>query len=268
MFRNHKAIILRALVTSSTLAANACLAIANPVLAQQQVVAGAGIDADLQIKSLLKKLDALLGQDQTSSADTVGILISVGDLLPSASDTGQQLMREFPEHLRARAKELRDAGSVAKSIDYEAFADVAALYTKGQQQSSKPAADIAGNTAKGPASMPVPKPPDPWYFGSPGLAPAVQRTLLERGDLMLQQRNVAGARMLFARAASAGVGVAALKLANTYDPDYIRAHNLIGIKGDPQQAEAWYYKAAALGEKDAEQRLKTLGGQRKTVATQ
>jgi TPR repeat protein len=217
---------------------------------------------------LLKKLDALLGQDQTNSSDTVGILISVGDLLPSASDTGQQLMREFPEHLRARAKELRDGGSVAKSIDYEAFADVAGLYAKEQQQPSKLATDIGARASKEPAQTPAPKPPGSQYFSSPTLPPAVQRTLLERGDSMLQQRNVAGARMLFARAASAGVGIAALKMANTYDPDFIAAHNLIGIKGDPLEAEAWYRKAAALGERDAEQRLKTLEGQRKTVATQ
>jgi TPR repeat protein len=85
---------------------------------------------------------------------------------------------------------------------------------------------------------------------------------------MLQQRNVAAARMLFARAANSGVGIAALKLANTYDPGFIAERNLIGIKGDPQEAEAWYRKAAALGEKQAEQRLKSLEGQRKTVATQ
>lgn len=268
MMRNRKAIILRALVTSSALAVGAYFTLAEPVLAQQQTVLKSRPETDLQIKSLLNKLDALLGQEQTSSAETVGILISVGDLLPFASDAGQQVVREFPQQLRARAKELRDDGRLTKSIDYEAFAEVAALYAKDQKQSSKPAIDIRANAAGVPAPVADKPAPVSSYSGPPTLPAAVQRTLLERGDAMLQQRNVAAARMLYARAANAGVGVAALKLANTYDPGFITEHNLIGIKGDMQQAETWYRKAAALGEKQAEQRLKSLEGERKTVATQ
>jgi TPR repeat protein len=266
--RNRKAIILHALVTLSALAGGSYFILTKPVFAQQQPVLGSRPEADLQIKSLLKKLEALLGQDQTSSAETVGILISVGELLPSASDTGQQLMQEFPQQLRARAKELRDDGRLTKSIDYEAFAEVAALYTNGHQQSGKPATDVRTNAAKPPAPVPDATALVPLYPDPSALPSTVQRTLLERGDAMLQQRNVAAARMLFARAANSGVGIAALKLANTYDPGFIAERNLIGIKGDPQEAEAWYRKAAALGEKQAEQRLKSLEGQRKTVAKQ
>ena len=91
---------------------------------------------------------------------------------------------------------------------------------------------------------------------------------MERGDAMLNQRNVVAARLLFARAADAGVGLAAIKLAETYEPQFIADHNLIGIKGNEQEAEAWYRKAAALGETQADQRLRTLEGRRKTLATQ
>ena len=91
---------------------------------------------------------------------------------------------------------------------------------------------------------------------------------MERGDAMLNQRNVVAARLLFARAADAGVGIAALKLAETYDSGFIADHNLIGIKSDQHEAEAWYRKAAALGERQAEQRLKTLEERRKALATQ
>jgi TPR repeat protein len=91
---------------------------------------------------------------------------------------------------------------------------------------------------------------------------------MERGDAMLNQRNVVAARLLFARAADAGVGIAALKLAQTYDSGFIADHNLIGIKGDQHEAEIWYRKAAALGERQAEQRLKALEERRKTLATQ
>ena len=100
------------------------------------------------------------------------------------------------------------------------------------------------------------------------LSLATQRTLMDRGNAMLNQRNVVAARLLFARAADAGVGIAALKLAQTYDSGFIADHNLIGIKGDQHEAEIWYRKAAALGERQAEQRLKALEERRKTLATQ
>jgi TPR repeat protein len=266
--RNRKAIILRALVTSSVLATSAGLAMAEPVLSEQRSVSNSKFGADTQIKSLLKKLYTLLGQDQINSAESVELLMSVSDLLPNASATGQQLMREFPEQLRARAKELRDGGSLATSINYEAFAEVAALYAKSSDRPSDLATEVSATTTREPAPLPDASVTVSSFSAPPALPAAVQRTLLERGDAMLQQRDVAAARMLFTRAANAGAGVAALKLANTYDPGFIRDHNLIGIKGDPQEAEAWYRKAAALGEKEAEQRLKSLKGQRKTVATQ
>jgi hypothetical protein len=268
MVPNRKVIILHALVISSALAASAYPSLAEPVLAEQSSAPNARLEADSQIASLLKKLDTLLGQDQTSSTETVSVLIAVGDLLPFASDTGRQLMREFPQHLRARARELRDSGMLTRSIDYEAFAEVAALYAKGQQQPSGVITDISTSAVKEPSPMTDAQAPVSSYSDPSTLPAAVQRTLLERGDLMLQQRNVAAARMLFARAANAGVGIAALKLANTYDPDFITAHKLIGIKGDPVEAETWYRKAAALGEKEAERHLKGLVGRSKRVATQ
>jgi len=86
--RNRKAIILRALVTSSVLATSAGLAMAEPVLSEQQSVSNSKFGADTQIKSLLKKLYTLLGQDQINSAESVELLMSVSDLLPNASATG------------------------------------------------------------------------------------------------------------------------------------------------------------------------------------
>ncbi len=50
------------------------------------------------------------------------------------------------------------------------------------------------------------------------------------------------------------------ELANTYDPVFLQENNLLGIKPDPVAAEKWYRKAAAMGETEAEQRLKSLNG--------
>jgi TPR repeat protein len=86
----------------------------------------------------------------------------------------------------------------------------------------------------------------------------VQRTLVDRGNAMLNLGNVSAARMLFTRAAESGIGIAAFKLANTYDPMFLHENNLLGIKPDPAAAEAWYRKAAAMGEVEAERRLQSL----------
>jgi TPR repeat protein len=75
---------------------------------------------------------------------------------------------------------------------------------------------------------------------------------------MLTLGNVSAARMLYQRAADAGVGVAALKLAETYDPVFLAARELRGVKPDPVAAEAWYRRAAELGDVEA---TKRLGGQ-------
>jgi TPR repeat protein len=77
---------------------------------------------------------------------------------------------------------------------------------------------------------------------------------------MLGLGNVSAARMLYQRAADAGVGVAARKLAETYDPAFLTAHDLRGIKPDPVAAGAWYRRAEALGDAEAIERLRSQQG--------
>ena len=75
---------------------------------------------------------------------------------------------------------------------------------------------------------------------------------------MLSLGDVSAARSLYQRAAESGVGIAALKLADTYDPDFLADHHLRGIKGDPAEAAKWYRKAASLGASQADEQLKIL----------
>jgi TPR repeat protein len=83
---------------------------------------------------------------------------------------------------------------------------------------------------------------------------------------MLRLGDVSAARMLFVRAAELGIGIAALKVADTYDPAFLAEHNLRGIKADPVEAETWYRKAQAMGEPQAEEHLKSLE-RRRLLAT-
>ncbi len=79
---------------------------------------------------------------------------------------------------------------------------------------------------------------------------------------MLGLGDIVAARMLFIHAASSGIGVAALKVGDTYNPGVLTGLNLRGIKADAGEAEAWYRKAQALGEPQAEERLEKPQGHR------
>ncbi len=86
---------------------------------------------------------------------------------------------------------------------------------------------------------------------------AVEQSV-QRGDAMLGNYNIFAARMLYEYAAKAGSARAAMKLAETYDASFLNRLKVIGPKPDPALAAEWYGKAAALGDQQAEARLRTL----------
>ena len=82
--------------------------------------------------------------------------------------------------------------------------------------------------------------------------------LIEHGQKMIDVGYFAGARAYFKRAAEAGSGEAALQLGATYDPEFIVQIGAHGIKGDPDQAQAWYQRAKQLGVEGAAAKLEAL----------
>lgn len=116
----------------------------------------------------------------------------------------------------------------------------------------------------------------PPTVGKTGIAPAVMpphagvttRTtkelaaaaaLARRGDAMLALQDISAARGFYEYAANAGNAHAAAALAETYDPSFLNHLGAVGTKPNPAMAADWYRKAAALGDQDAEARLRTLG---------
>lgn len=91
-----------------------------------------------------------------------------------------------------------------------------------------------------PANGPASEPPAPQPAGDTAMLLGHGRTLFETGD-------VAGARLLFRRAADAGDAAAAAALGATYDPVVLAQRFTRGIDPDPQEAERWYALARALG---------------------
>jgi hypothetical protein len=206
-----------------------------------------------------------------ASQESVEIHASAGkeaDTSPVATTPSHIGKVPRPYQLSQQQRKAEEGMSVTASREADpSSAETAALFGPSRRETSMThAATPNPESASNPS--PSSQVTDEHRSGPSTLSLATQQTLMERGDAMLNQRNIVAARLLFARAADAGIGIAALKLAETYDYGFIADHNLIGIKGDQHQAEAWYRKAAALGEKQAEQRLKTLEEHRKTLATQ
>jgi TPR repeat protein len=82
--------------------------------------------------------------------------------------------------------------------------------------------------------------------------------MLDKGQQFLAQGNIVIARAYFARAAELGSAVAALRLAETYDP-HEPGHLVYGLRRDPSEARKWYQRAVELGVSEAKEKLRRLG---------
>ena len=117
---------------------------------------------------------------------------------------------------------------------------------------SPPPVDVA--TPPKTALTPGPTPTSP----SPPVA-ALVVGLVERGDMLFSTGDMAAARLFYERAANVGDAQAALRLGESFDPNFLQAHAR-GVKGDPVTAISWYRRARELGSADAEILLKSLEG--------
>lgn len=115
---------------------------------------------------------------------------------------------------------------------------------------SPPAPDTA--TPSGPAPQAAAPPMTPQD------RERVQR-LMKKGDEHLTEGNVAAARLVYERAAEAGLAQAAMALAATFDEGELARLAVRGIQPDSNEARRWYERARQLGAADADQRLRRLG---------
>jgi hypothetical protein len=83
--------------------------------------------------------------------------------------------------------------------------------------------------------------------------------LLQRGDELVAEGNIAPARLLYERAISLGLAQAAMALAATFDPNEFKKLNVQGIEPSTREARRWYERARELGADEADLRLRRLG---------
>jgi TPR repeat protein len=84
------------------------------------------------------------------------------------------------------------------------------------------------------------------------------RALLARGNALEATGDLAGARLVFQRAAEAGNARAAFMLAETYDPIVLETLRESGLASNIETARVWYAKAKDLGSDEAPERLERL----------
>jgi TPR repeat protein len=107
------------------------------------------------------------------------------------------------------------------------------------------------------ARPPVELPQTPAFEPKPpakqpnAISPEFVRALVQRGDGLILLGDISGARRLYSLAAADGDGQAAKQLGDTYSPEFLADHHVQGLQPDLNTAEAWYRKAAALGNSDA-----------------
>lgn len=82
--------------------------------------------------------------------------------------------------------------------------------------------------------------------------------LLGRGDQMMEEGDVASARLYYERAVDIGLAEAAISLAETYDPGELNRWPVMGLQPNIDLARQWYERALQLGAPEAGDRLRRL----------
>lgn len=97
-----------------------------------------------------------------------------------------------------------------------------------------------------PSSEPVPSP-----ARKPVETPtSSHQRLIDRATALIKAHDISGARLILERAVSDGSARAVYLLAQTYDPDQLRAWAVVGLRGDSAKAQELYTLAQARGVSD------------------
>lgn len=177
--------------------------------------------------------DKLRGLYLYAPKDFVGVMNTTVDLLGA----DQRL-------LDSRAMQLKWIAAEPKSAPIPALAPAPALATAiADAAAGRPAIGLG-------AAASVIAPIDP---GDAAM-------LMQRGRDFLSAGDISAARVSFRRLADGGMADAALALADTYNPDYLAAHNVVGVSGDRATARALYQRAKQLGSAEAGRILARMTG--------
>ncbi|HSK41951.1 MAG TPA: hypothetical protein VK943_19455 [Arenibaculum sp.] len=144
------------------------------------------------------------------------------------------------------------AGPGRIDIDVIAVAD----YGEGRQTTAGETVSVGIRSAVATAER---VPPTPSPATAAATRPDPSDTLeIRRGDELFAQGDLAGARLFYERATAEGSVEGALAMGRTHDPLVFERMRVRGLVPDPDQAIAWYRRAAGYGSKDAQEALRAL----------
>ncbi|MCG8562510.1 MAG: hypothetical protein MI824_22150 [Hyphomicrobiales bacterium] len=93
------------------------------------------------------------------------------------------------------------------------------------------------------------------------ISEAAESRLLSRGQGLMRDGDIAGARLIFEHAAQRGSVKAMVALAKSYDPDLLGQLGVQGIQPDLEKAINWYERASRSGDQESSVRVKALMAQ-------
>lgn len=82
--------------------------------------------------------------------------------------------------------------------------------------------------------------------------------MLSRGANLMDDGDIAGARLIFEYLAEQGSASGAVAFAKSFDPNLFEKGYIKGPQPSTEDAMKWYRRAAELGNKEAISRLNTL----------
>lgn len=195
-------------------------------------------------------LDELVELTMTVPADFTG---TANLNVTAVSDHGEGRIARHSKTvdipIRPPAAPAKAAADTTTAVDQSVRTE--ALAMRRVQPAPRPTEAKPATAVPGPEARPAPAP----QKRSAGVP--VQK-LMQRGDELFAQGDLAGARLYYEMAAADGSDQAALALGKTHDPLIHERLHVHGLSADPDQAATWYRRAMTGGSSEAEGRLKEL----------
>jgi hypothetical protein len=194
-------------------------------------------------------LDGLRNLFMYAPTDFVGVMHSAVDLRGPDKNVidRREVKLEWMER-RKDASRIGDPNAAATPAPPAALSKEASL-TKDPVMIKD---TVVNPAASNPGVSPITDPVMPAAVAKdPVMSKETAQSLMQRGQDSLKSGDIATARMLFSRLADAGIADAAFAAAQSYDPRYLAAHNVLGVPGDEVKARDYYQRAAQLGSTEA-----------------
>jgi hypothetical protein len=186
----------------------------------------------------------IIGTHGSHELDALVSLVRSRTAPPAASNTASA---EVPPPAATQTGPFAVAPTAASPTPTKA-ADLDVTAERPAPATAPQGAAPSTTTLQTPSSEPLaPSSPALTSSAGPRLTAAEATALVARGDAFLSSGDIVSARAFFERAADAGDGQAAMRMAVTFDPAFLDRVGLRGVRGDPEQATFWYRRARELG---------------------